>query len=109
MTPLTVDVAQDMPEADTIKIGEVDGAPPVESVDDNQVQSMGELQAILEALLFVSSEPLSLARLVAVMGNVPKGEVEAALETLGQALEQDGRGVRLAVVAGGYRFVTKQD
>ncbi|HEX6725904.1 MAG TPA: SMC-Scp complex subunit ScpB [Nitrospira sp.] len=109
MTPLTVDVAQGMPEADTIKIGEVNGSPHAQSVDDNRVQSMGELQAILEALLFVSSEPLSLARLVAVMGNVPKGEVEAALETIGQTLEQDGRGVRLAVVAGGYRFVTKQD
>jgi segregation and condensation protein B len=70
---------------------------------------MGELQAILEALLFVSSEPLSLARLMAVMGNVPKVEVEEALQNLGQALEQEGRGVRLAVVGGGYRFVTKQD
>jgi len=107
MTPLTVDVVHDMPEADTMKIGEVNGSPHAQSVDDNRVQSMGELQAILEALLFVSSEPLSLARLVAVMGNIPKGEVEAALETLGQALEQDGRGVRLAVVAGGYRLVTK--
>ncbi|MBH0202782.1 MAG: SMC-Scp complex subunit ScpB [Nitrospira sp.] len=70
---------------------------------------MGELQAILEALLFVSSEPLSLARLVAVMGEVPKADVEEALRHLGQTLDQDGRGMRLAVVAGGYRLVTKLD
>jgi len=70
---------------------------------------MGELQAILEAVLFVSSEPLSLARLVTVMENVPKVEVEEALRNLGHALEQEGRGVRLIAVAGGYRLVTKQD
>lgn len=109
MTPLTVDVVRDVPEADAVNIGEVNGSPHDQSFDDNPVQGVGELQAILEALLFVSSEPMSLARLVAVLGNVPKVEVEEALRNLGQALEHDGRGVRLAVVAGGYRFVTKQD
>ncbi len=109
MTPQTVDVVHDVPEADAMNIGEVNGSPHDQSFDDNRVQGMGELQAILEALLFVSSEPLSLARLVAVMENVPKVDVEEALRNLGQAFEQDGRGVRLAVVAGGYRFVTKQD
>jgi segregation and condensation protein B len=109
MTPLTVDVVQDGQEADAMNAEAVNGSPHSESVDDNRVQSMGELQAILEALLFVTSEPLSLARLVAVTGNVTKIDVEEALRNLGQALEQEGRGVRLAVVAGGYRLVTKQD
>ena len=109
MTPLTVDVVHDVPEADAMNIGEVNGSPHDQSLDDNRVQGMSELQAILEALLFVSPEPLSLGRLVAVMETVPKIEVEAALRNLGQALEQDGRGMRLAVVAGGYRLVTKQD
>ena len=109
MTPLTVDVVHHVPEADAMNIGEMNGSSHEQSFDDTLVQGMGELQAILEVLLFVSSEPLSLARLVAVMGNVPKVDVEAALRNLGQALEQEGRGVRLAVVAGGYRLVTKQD
>jgi segregation and condensation protein B len=109
MTPQTVDVVHDVPEADTMNIEEVNGSPHDQSFDDNRVQGTGELQAILEALLFVSSEPLSLARLVTVMGNVPKVEVEEALRHLGQALEQEGRGMRLVLVAGGYRLVTKQD
>jgi segregation and condensation protein B len=109
MTPLTVDVVHHGPEADAMNIGEVNGSPHDQSFDDNSVHGMGELQAILEALLFVSSEPLSLARLVAVIGSVPKGEVEEALRNIGQALEKEGRGVRLTVVAGGYRLVTKQD
>ena len=35
--------------------------------------------------------------------------MEEALRSLGQALEQEGRGVRLAEIAGGYRIVTKQE
>lgn len=109
MTPLTADLVHDVPEASTMNIGEANGSPHDQSVDDSRVQGMGELQSILEALLFVSSEPLSVARLVAVMGNVPKVDVEEALRHLGHALEQDERGVRLAVVAGGYRLVTRLD
>jgi segregation and condensation protein B len=108
MTPLTADLVHDVPEASTMNSGEANGSPHDQS-DDARVQGMGELQAILEALLFVSSEPLSVARFVAVVGNVPKVDVEEALRHLGQALEQDRRGVRLAVVAGGYRLVTKLD
>jgi segregation and condensation protein B len=109
MTPLTADAVHDVPEAEAMNMGEANGSPHDQMGDDDRVQSMRELQAILEALLFVSSEPLSLTRLVAVIGNVPKVEVEEGLRKIGQTLEQEGRGVRLAVVAGGYRLVTKQD
>jgi segregation and condensation protein B len=78
---------------------------------DRAAQSIAdfELKAILESLLFVSSEPLSAARLAAVLGDVPKAEVERVLRVLGQELEQGGRGVRLAEIAGGYRLVSKQE
>ncbi|MBI3357551.1 MAG: SMC-Scp complex subunit ScpB [Nitrospirae bacterium] len=68
-----------------------------------------ELKAILESMLFVSPEPLSVARLVAVLGDVTKTEVERVLRSLGNDLEQEGRGIRLVEVAGGYRLVTKQE
>ncbi|MGQ0554867.1 MAG: SMC-Scp complex subunit ScpB [Nitrospiraceae bacterium] len=109
MTPLTADLVHDVPETSSVNREEANGSPPDQRVDDPRTQDMGELQAILEALLFVSSEPLSVARLVVVLGNVSKIEVEEALRQLGQALDQDGRGVRLAAVAGGYRLVTKLD
>ena len=83
MTPLTADLVQDMPEASTVNMEEANGSPSDQSINGPQVQGMGELQAILEALLFVSSEPLSVARLVTVMGNVPKIDVEEALRHLG--------------------------
>lgn len=68
-----------------------------------------ELKAILEAVLFVSSEPVPTARLVSILGTVKKPDVEQALAQLKRDLEQDGRGVQLVQVAGGYRLMTKPD
>ncbi|HMS86331.1 MAG TPA: SMC-Scp complex subunit ScpB [Nitrospira sp.] len=120
MTPPTADVVQEVevPETEVVNganteeivnMEGVNGAPHVESFTGERPHSMAELQAILEALLFVSAEPLPVNRLVAVLGTVSKGEVEEALHHLARALDQEGRGVRLVAVAGGYRLVTKQD
>jgi len=68
-----------------------------------------ELLALLEALLFVSGEPVSLVRLTTVIATVSKAEVEEALKTLQVQLERDGRGIQLVKLAGGYRLVTKPD
>lgn len=74
-------------------------APPVIGVD--------KLTGIVEALLFASHEPVSLQRLVAVIGDVTKAEVTEALKRLGDELAGDGRGISLVEVAGGFRLVTK--
>ena len=68
-----------------------------------------ELAAVLEALLFVSAEPVPMARLASVIGTVSKAEVEQALKILQQQLEQERRGIQLVKLAGGYRLVTKPD
>ena len=68
-----------------------------------------ELKAILEAVLFVSPEPVPIARLVSILGTVSKAEVVQALGILTHDLDQDGRGIQLVQVAGGYRLVTKQE
>jgi segregation and condensation protein B len=68
-----------------------------------------ELKAILEAVLFVSPEPVPVARLMSIVGTVSKAEVVQALGILTHDLDQDGRGIQLVQVAGGYRLVTKQE
>ncbi len=68
-----------------------------------------ELKAILEAVLFVSHEPVTVPRLMSVVGTVSKAEMIQALGMLGHDLDQDGRGLQLVQVAGGYRLVTKQE
>ena len=68
-----------------------------------------ELVAVVEALLFVSAEPVTVTRLATVIGAVSKAEVEQALNSLQEQLAQDGRGIQLVKLAGGYRLVTKPD
>ncbi|MBU6480943.1 MAG: SMC-Scp complex subunit ScpB [Nitrospirae bacterium] len=82
----------------------------VEGVN-SQAEAIGarELKAILEAVLFVSPEPVPVARLMSILGTVSKAEVVQALELLTHDLDQDGRGIQLVQVAGGYRLVTKQE
>jgi len=68
-----------------------------------------ELVAIVEALLFVSGEPITVAKLAGVIGGVSKTEVEQAIKSLTQQLEQEGRGIQLVHVAGGYKLATKAE
>lgn len=68
-----------------------------------------ELKAVIEAILFVSPEPLSLDRLTLALGEITRAEVEQGLNQLNADYEQPGRGLHLAQVAGGYRIVTRPD
>ena len=59
------------------------------------------LRPTLEALLFLSPEPVSAAEL-AEAAEADEDAVVEALEAFGGKLEQDGRGMRLRRVAGGF-------
>jgi len=64
-----------------------------------------ETERMVEALLFAAAEPLSVSDLAR---RLPEGaDVAAALAALGAQYE--GRGVRLAEVAGRWRFQTAED
>jgi segregation and condensation protein B len=117
MTPITEELLQ---EAAPCVAVNGNGAAGLSEAETNEVEPQGvtsvaqdvatrELKAIVESMLFVSSEPLSMTRLLAVLGDVGKAEIEQALQSLGDELDQQGRGIRLAEVAGGYRLVTKQE
>lgn len=68
-----------------------------------------ELRAILETLLFVSHDPMTVDRLVAVLGNVTKFEVRQALETLKLDYEKGERGLQINEVAGGFQLATRPE
>ena len=63
------------------------------------------LRGSLEALLFVSDEPVSAARLAKVVDASP-GDVESALANLAEEYHEAERGFQLREVAGGWRFYT---
>lgn len=76
---------------------------------DPALSDMRALKGILEALLFVAAEPIPVTRFLALLGAVTKQDVDQALASLAQDYEQEGRGLQLAEVAGGYRIVTKAE
>jgi segregation and condensation protein B len=107
----------DIALAETAPVLEGNGAPNDEAKDvlaqagNGRAETIDarELKAILEAVLFVSSEPVPVARLMTILGTVSKAEVVQALGILTHDLDQAGRGIQLVQVAGGYRLVTKQE
>ncbi len=69
---------------------------------------MSDLGRILEALLFLSADPVPLAELAEAAG-VSEAGVRASLEVLSEELERRGRGVVLREVAGGYALASHPD
>ena len=63
--------------------------------------SDNSLRPTVEALLFLSPEPVSAAELAEAI-EVDEEAVAEVLEGLEKSLDEDGRGVRLKRVAGGY-------
>ncbi len=67
------------------------------------------LKAVLESLLFASGEPVSLARLAAVLEPAAKEAIRKALAELKADFHRQGRGVMLEEVAGGYQLRTPRE
>ncbi|MGH9361163.1 MAG: SMC-Scp complex subunit ScpB, partial [Thermoanaerobaculia bacterium] len=69
-----------------------------------------ELEAAVEAVLFVSSVPVPRQRLLELFDEDERGEAEQALEAvLARYAPADGRGVMAEEVAGGVRLVTRPE
>lgn len=67
-----------------------------------------ELERILEALLFLSADPVRAATLAAA-ADVDEDEAEAALAALAARLERDRRGIVLRQLAGGWALASHPD
>lgn len=69
-----------------------------------------EIEAALEAILFVSSEPIPRERLLELFDEGERDEVAAALQSvLERYRAEEGRGLMSEEVAGGVRIVTRPE
>ncbi len=64
-----------------------------------------QIAGAVEAMLFVTDEPVGVIELADMLEVDPK-QVEAALVELREGFERDGRGIQLREVAGGWRLYT---
>src|SRR3954452_17629433 len=64
------------------------------------------IRSILESLLFVADDPLTIQRMGEVLEGVEKEDIRSVLDELSTELEVNRRGIRLVEVAGGYQLRT---
>jgi segregation and condensation protein B len=72
------------------------------------VQNAAERMAIIEALIFVSEEPLS-AKVVSEVLREDRAVVEGALAELAKEFNSRNGGLQLREVAGGWQFATRPE
>jgi segregation and condensation protein B len=70
---------------------------------------MATVRAIIEALLFVSEVPLSLAKIKELLSMYTHGEITAALDDLREEYGGESHGFALVEVAQGYQLRTKPE
>jgi segregation and condensation protein B len=66
-------------------------------------------QAIVEALLFVTEDPLPLPRLQEILADGDPAQTEQTIHDLALRLEGEARGLMVQEVAGGFRLATRPE
>ena len=82
------------------------GTPSVDSPESDPAET--ELRAILEAVVYVTDEPLSAAQIAQALGR-PADIVEKLLNDLAAEYARPERGLSIREVAGGYKMGTKPE
>jgi segregation and condensation protein B len=67
------------------------------------------LTALLEAIIYVSKEPVSLDAIYKALPDVDRTEVQRALQELVEAYRDARHGIEIREVADGFRFSTKPE
>ena len=101
--------ALDVEESD-IEFDESEGTAAASEPEEplQKVQNASERSAIIEALIYVSDEPLN-ARTIAEVLKEEAPAIEAALATLVAEFNGRGSGLQLREVAGGWQFATRPE
>jgi segregation and condensation protein B len=80
----------------------------MEAAPDAQAAEDARLKALLEAVVYVAEEPLTVEQIAAGIAQ-PRERVEKLLEKLVAEFDKPEHGVTVRVVAGGYKMATKAE
>ena len=106
----TPEPSEDLPEEHEGEASESEAKPKKRSrVGPGEKLSDDELVRHLAALLFASSDPLGVDRLVQLLDRPRRPRVVAALELLTQKLSETGLPLEVRAIRGGHTLVTSAD
>jgi segregation and condensation protein B len=71
--------------------------------------SVDELKPIIEALIYVSEEPITVKQLAAILEGESVDDIQAAVEQLSAEFNSRGGGLEVRQLAGGYRITTRPE
>ncbi|MBP9664444.1 MAG: SMC-Scp complex subunit ScpB [Pyrinomonadaceae bacterium] len=80
----------------------------MEAVEQKTIRTPAELMALVEALIFVADEPVTV-RLIAEVLDEDKGAVKAAVEQLIDEYGERDSGLQIREIAGGYQLATRTE
>lgn len=80
----------------------------MELTEEKRNRTLAELVAVVEALIFVSDEPLSVKLLAEVLDE-DKESIEAAVEELANEYKTRESGLQLREIAGGWQISTRTE
>jgi segregation and condensation protein B len=97
-------------EAPAISVDELMGArdTALEAEPVPVSQEASQVKAVLEAIVYVADEPLTLAQIAASLQQPPE-RIKELLDQLIAEFDQPGHGVAIREVAGGYKMATKPE
>lgn len=93
--------AEEPVSADDFLSGDEPGVPEASTEDVR-------LKAVLEAIVYITEEPLSLEQISAALGE-PTARIQPILDQLVEDYERPGHGLTIKEVAGGYKMATKAE
>jgi segregation and condensation protein B len=102
----TLEPQETLPQPETVAAEEL--LPGVEAAPDAQATEDARWKALIEAVVYVTEEPLTLEQIAAGVGQ-PRERVERLLNELVAEFDKPEHGVTIRVVAGGYKMATKPE
>jgi segregation and condensation protein B len=108
--PVTDVAAEDAAPPPSLSVDELMATPEVPLDDTPAPVSLedSQIKAILEAIVYVAEEPLTLAQIAASLQQ-PAERIKELLDQLIAEFDQPGHGVSIREVAGGYKMATKPE
>ena len=102
------DIEQIVPAEPLAAVSAEELLPEVEKGPEPSSADETKMKAVLEAIIYVTEEPLTKAQIAAALGAPPE-QVEKLLAELAAEYEKPEHGLAVREVAGGYKMATKAE
>ena len=73
------------------------------------MEKIDKIKPIIESLIFAAEEPITLRKLVDIIGDIDSAQVLEAITQLKNDYEIQGRSFQIEEIAGGYQLFTKPE